>query len=143
MENKHHPRRRSSDQSLLNRIAYVLLDGDISMVLLLGGLGLWLWAGFGAWRYVDDLAAYTAMFPFGNGFFWVGNYFFCGLAMWWLVGKNFPPLPSLLIGGWIGTIWSWSFLARTTAVATLQTGNATSIIYIIIGVLIIHRGARR
>jgi hypothetical protein len=113
------------------------------MVLLLGGLGLWLWAGFGVFRYMDDLAAYTAMFPFGNGIFWVSNYFLCGAAMWWLVAAQMPPLSSLLIGGWIGTIWSWSFLARSTAIATLQTGNATSIVYIIIGFLIIHRGARR
>lgn len=139
-QNKH---RRKTDISYADQLKHILLDGDISMVLLLGGLGLWLWASFGVWRYTDDLAAYAAMFPFGNGTFWVANYYLCGLAMWWLVAARIPPLASLLIGGWIGTIWSWSLLARTTAIATLQTGNATSIVYIIIGLLIVHRGARR
>lgn len=141
MENN--KKRRKTDQSYLNQLKMILLDGDISMVLLLGGIGLWLWAAFGIWRYIGDLNAYAAMFPFGNGTFWVANYFLCGAAMWWLVAAQMPAMASLLIGGWIGTIWSWSFLARSTAIATLQTGNATSIVYIIIGFLIIHRGARR
>ena len=138
-----HQYRRRGDHTYIAQLKHVLLDGDISMVLLLGAVGLWLWAGFGIWRYVDDLAAYSAMFPFGNGTFWVANYFLCGIAMWWLVAAEFPPVMSLITGGWICTIWSWSFLARSTAIATLQTGNATSIVYIIIGILIIHRGSRR
>lgn len=143
MNKETHPLRRKSDSSYLAQIKHILLNGDISMVLLLGGLGLWLWAGFGIWKHTDDLSAYAAMFPFGSGIFWGLNYFICGLGMWWLVAAKFPPLASLLIGGWIGTIWSWSYLARSTAIATLQTGNATSIVYIIIGFLIIHRGAKR
>jgi hypothetical protein len=39
-------------------------------------------------------------------------------------------------------IWVWSAIARMTATATFQTGNATSIVYILLGLLIIHRSAR-
>lgn len=136
-------RRRVTDRRPHEQLAHIILDGDISMLCLLGGLGLILWAGFGLFMFAGDLDNYTKMFPFGNGYFWVLNYTLCGIAMFVLVAKQFPPLASLLIGAWVCVIWTWAALARMTAVTTLQTGNATSIIYILIGLLIIHRSARR
>jgi hypothetical protein len=135
--------RRTSDSSKLDQLRYILLDGDISMTLILAGLGLILWAGFGLFMFMGDLAAYTKMFPFGNGEFWVANYIFCGLAMWYIAAAQYPPLTSLLVGSWVCVIWTWSALARMTVTATYQTGNATSIVYILLGLLIIHRSARR
>lgn len=140
---KRHMKRRKTDRSYLAQLMYIILEGDISLVTLLGGLGLILWAAFGLWRFGLDLQAYADIFPFGNATFWALNYILCGIGMWWMVAAQFPSLFSLLIGGWIWTIWSWSFFARSTAVATLQTGNATSIIYIIIGLLIIHRSSKK
>lgn len=127
----------------LQYLRHIVIDGDISFAVLMAGLGLILWAGFGLFMFVDDLAAYTKMFPIGNGFFWAGNYIFCGVAMWILTAYKFPPFSSLLIGSWVCIIWTWAALARMTAVATFQTGNATSIIYILMGLLIIHRSARK
>ena len=135
--------RRTTDLSKLAQLRHIILDGDISMTLFLAGLGLILWAGFGVYMFMGDLEAYAKMFPFGNGTFWVANYTLCGLAMWWLASAQFPPLSSLLIGSWVCVIWTWSALARMTTTATLQTGNATSIVYILIGLLIIHRSARK
>lgn len=126
----------------LLRLRTVLLYGDISMTLMLGGLGLMLWAAFGLLMFTNDLVAYANMFPHGNGMFWVANYIMCGLAMWVLVAFRFPPLLSLFTGSWICVIWVWSAIARMTATATFQTGNATSIVYILLGLLIIHRSAR-
>lgn len=126
----------------LGHLRYLLLYGDISFTVLLGGLGLVLWALFGVLRFAGDLAAYAAMFPLGNGTFWVANYIFCGVAMWVLAAFRFPPLSSLVVGAWVTGIWGWSAIARLTATATLQTGNATSVIYIILGILIVHRSAR-
>lgn len=136
-------RRRKEDRTARGQLAHILVDGDISMLCLLGGLGLILWAGFGLFMFSGDLENYTKMFPFGNGYFWVANYTACGVAMWYLVAKRFPRLESLLIGSWVCVIWTWAALARLTAIATLQTGNATSIVYIIIGLLIIDRSKRR
>lgn len=135
--------RRKSDLSKWGQFKYVVVDGDISMTLVLGGLGLMLWAVFGMFMFVNDLDAYAKMFPYGNGYFWAGNYLVCGLAMWWLVGAQFPAFASLVIGGWVSVIWTWAALARMTATATMQTGNATSVIYIILGLLIIQRSARK
>jgi len=126
----------------IKQLIHVLSIGDISMVLLLGGMGLILWALFGLFAYRADLAAYAGMFPFGTPLFWFANYLFCGIAMWVIVALQYPALLSLLVGSWCVVAWSWSALARMTAVATLQTGNATSVIYIIIGILIIHRSSR-
>ena len=137
------PARRITDRPKLLQLKHIIIDGDISMLVLLAGVGLILWACFGVFMFVEDMNKYAAMFPFGNGHFWVANYVLCGLAMWWLVASQFPPLSSLLIGGWVCIIWTWAALARMTAVATLQTGNATSIVYIMVGLLIIHRSARK
>jgi len=134
--------RRRSDQSKLEHLRQIILYGDISFTVLLGGLGLILWAAFGVLMFTKDLQAYSSMFPYGNGWFWVANYTGCGLAMWYLVSAQFPPFLSLALGSWVCVIWTWAALARMTAVATLQTGNATSIIYILLGLLIIHRSAR-
>ena len=125
------------------QIRHTLLDGDIGMVLLLGGLGLILWAIMGTIKLNGDLKAYAAMFPFGDALFWFSNYVLCGLAMWYLVATRLPPLMSLIVGGWIATLWGWSFFARTTLQATAQTGNATSVMYIIIGLLIVQRSSRK
>jgi hypothetical protein len=135
--------RRRTDVPYLQQLSNTLVDGDISMTVLMAGFGLVLWALFGMFMFTSDLDAYTKMFPFGNGAFWATNYIVCGVAMWWLVAAQFPPLGSLLVGAWVSVIWTWSSLARMTVVATYQTGNATSIIYILIGLLIIHRSARK
>lgn len=125
------------------RLNYILLRSDITLAVFLGGFGLIIWAAFGIYMFTGDMANYAKMFPFGNGEFWAGNYIFCGLAMMWLAINRFTPLPSLLVGGWVATIWGWSALARMTQTATFQTGNATSIVYIILGLFIIHRSARK
>lgn len=138
-----HRCRRKTDRKPMSQLSHIILDGDISMLCLLGGLGLLMWAGFGVFMFVGDLAAYTSMFPLGNGWFWAGNYALCGLLMWYLVANHFPPLPSLLIGSWVCVIWTWVAMARMTTVATLQTGNAISIVYILIGLLIVQRSARK
>jgi hypothetical protein len=113
------------------------------MLVLMAGVGLILWAFFGMFMFTGDMAAHAGMFPFGSPMFWFINYITCGVLMWCLVAWEFPPLLSLLTGSWVTIIWSWSALARMTAVATLQTGNATSIVYIIVGLMVIHRSARR
>jgi hypothetical protein len=135
--------RRASDRKPCNQIAYTILNGDISALCLLGGLGLMLWSAFGVYLFGGDLAMYTAMFPLGNGYFWAINYMLCGIAMWYLVAFHFPPLSSLLIGSWLCVIWTWAAMARTTAIATLQTGNAISIVYILLSLLIVQRSARK
>ena len=138
-----YPARRKSDRSWFSQIRHVLIDGDIGMLLLLGGLGLILWAVMGTMKSGADLIAYATLFPFGDATFWFVNYVLCGIAMWILVATQMPPLLSLLVGGWVTTIWAWSFLARVGNVATMQTGNATSVMYIIIGLLIVQRSSRR
>ncbi len=125
------------------RIKYILLRSDISLAVFLGGFGLIIWAAFGIYMFTGDLENYAKMFPFGGEAFWAGNYIFCGLAMMLLSTQRFPPFSSLMVGGWVATIWAWSALARLTETATYQTGNATSIIYIILGLLIIQRSARK
>lgn len=125
------------------RIRYILLKSDITLAVFLGGFGLIVWAAFGIYMFTNDMDNYAKMFPFGSGEFWAGNYIFCGVAMMLLAITRFTPMPSLLVGGWIAVIWGWSALARMTETATLQTGNATSIIYIILGLFIINRSARK
>lgn len=123
----------------MKHIGHVLVNGDISMLLLLAGLGLILWATFGVVMFTNDLNAYAKMFPFGNGIFWVLNYALCGLAMWYLVGAKLPAVPSLLVGAWVCMIWSWSATARFAEATAHQTSNATSIVYILIGLMLIQR----
>lgn len=150
--------RRSTDRKLLSRVAnslvrkskrfasrlqYIILKSDITLAVFLGGFGLIVWAIFGIYMFTNDLNNYSKMFPFGHAEFWAGNYIFCGLSMMILAMKRFSPFPSLLIGGWVATIWGWSALARMTETATLQTGNATSIVYIILGLLMVQRSARK
>jgi len=135
--------KREDSENPVRHFADIVLHGDISMLCVLGGLGLMLWAFFGVFMFASDLENYTKMFPVGNGWFWAANYVVCGITMWLLVAYKFPPLLSLLAGSWICVIWTWSALARMTATATLQTGNATSVVYILLGLLIIHRSARR
>lgn len=131
-----------NDKTPLQQLKSVLVEGDISLVLLLGGLGLILWAIFGLVSNAQDLSNYAKLFPFGGILFWVVNYLFCGLAMWFLVAYQYPPTISLLLGTWCSIVWSWSALGRMSNMATFQTGNATSVIYVIIGLLIIQRTSR-
>jgi hypothetical protein len=136
-------KRRVTDRSYAGQLKHILAEGDISMAMLLGGLGLILWAVFGIWTQYADVDAFEAMFPHGNIDFWLVNYIICGILLWWLVAAQHPPLISLLVGGWIWTLWSWAFFARTASVQTIQIGNATGIIYIVLGILIIQRYGKR
>lgn len=116
---------------------------SIDMVLLLGAAGLFAWVIFGFTGAKADLKNYAAMFQTGSVEFWVSVYVGTGLGMIYLVGTKYPPTSSLLVGLSLVWMWSFSFFARTTQVYTAQTGNATSIIYIIIGVLVLQRSGKR
>lgn len=131
-----------TNKTPLQQLRSVLVDGDISLVLLLGGFGLILWALFGLRVYTTELDDYAKLFSFGSKNFWFLNYIFCGLGMWALVAYQYPPTISLLLGTWCAIIWSWSALGRLSNEATFQTGNATSVVYVIIGLLIIQRTAK-
>ena len=136
-------RRRKEDQSIWSNFKYKLVYGDIAMVLIIGAIGLLAWVGFGFTAAKADLHNYSSMFPIGSVEFWVFAYVFAAFGMLYLAAADLPPLASLVVGGWLVTIWSWSFFARATTVYTAQTGNATSIIYIIIGALILQRSGKR
>lgn len=137
------PQRRKTDTGHLAQFLYLLKEGDIRMVLILAGFGLLVWSALGVYKFSSDLEAYAAMFPVGNGTFWVVNYLFCGLAMWHLAVTNLPPTRSQLIGLWLTTVWFWSFWSKYTAMSSQQTGNANSIVYIFIGFLVLHRSKHK
>ncbi len=131
-----------TDKKPLAHLLSVIKEGDISLVLLIGGMGLIMWALFGIFAYPAEVIMYANLFPFGNPMFWLANYILCGISMWLLVAFQYPPTFSLLVGTWCSIVWSWSALGRMNEMATFQTGNATSIIYVLIGLLIIQRTAR-
>lgn len=135
-------RRRKTDVSAWGNIKFAVTKGNIDMVLLLGALGLLAWVAFGFTSAKADLRQYAAMFPLGTVEFWVCSYLFAAGGLIYLVAYQLPPLASLIVGGWLTVIWSWSFFARAQAVYTAQTGNATSILYILIGVLILQRSGK-
>lgn len=135
-------RRRKTDVSPFGNILYAITKGNIDMVLLLGAFGLLTWVGFGFTSAKADMTNYAAMFPLGTVEFWIGSYLFAAFGLIYLVAYQLPPLASLIVGGWLTVIWSWSFFARAQAVYTAQTGNATSILYILIGVLILQRSGK-
>lgn len=135
-------RRRKSDKSPIANLSFAVTKGPIDMVLLLGALGLLAWVFFGYTSATQDLTSFVAMFPIGSVEFWVGAYLFAAFGMTYLVAFDHPPLASLLVGGELVIIWSWSFFARTLHVYTAQTGNATSLLYILIGVLILQRSGK-
>lgn len=137
------PRRRRYDTGPVANIKYALLTGNIDMVLLIGALGLLAWVVFGFAAAKADLDNYAAMFPIGGVWFWVSAYVIAAVGMIYLVAFKMPPMASLMVGGWLVTIWAWSFFARATQVYTAQTGNATSIIYILIGVLVLQRSGSK
>lgn len=126
----------------IDQLKHVLRDGDISLTVFLSGLGLFLMAILGLTTKSAEMVAYANMFPIGNVYFWIANYFVCGFMMWFIVAKQFPPTTSLLLGSWCLIIWSWSLLGRMSDINNYQTGNVTSVIYVIIGFLIIQRSQR-
>lgn len=137
------PRRRRSDSGPWANIKFALLNGNIDMVMLLAAVGLLTWVIFGFTAAQADLENYARMFPVGGLWFWVSAYIVAACGLIYLVAFQMPPMASLMVGGWLVTIWSWSFFARATHVYTAQTGNATSILYILIGVLILQRSGSR
>ena len=132
-------RRKTDPTAQFATIKNVLLEGDISMVLLLAGLCLLLWSGIAMGLSISDPSGYALLFPQGNGTFWVSNYAVTGIAMWYLVGTKLPPFSSLLVGTWVSIIWTWNVMSH---LIVLKPSIATSVVYIITGFLIIHRSAR-
>lgn len=134
--------RRRTDRGPFATLRKIVVSGDISLVMLLASLGLFAWVFFGFTVAKADMTNYAAMFPLGTIEFWVFAYLFAAFGLLYLAAYQLPPLPSLIVGGWLVGIWSWAFFARAQAVYTAQTGNATSILYIIIGVLILQRSGK-
>ena len=148
-------RRRKSDHNAIARlkdswrhgslsnIRKSITDGDIDVTLLFAGAGLLLWVFFGLYANRNDLTSFANMFPLGGIIFWTLAYVIGGIGCFALVATKMNPTLSIFVGGWLTIIWSWSFFARSVAISTQQTGNATSMIYIILGLLIIHRSGRK
>lgn len=152
-----HPARRLTDQKyvvrlrraagdFLREMGAILGESDMRQVLVLGGAGLLAWAVMGicSERGRQDLIAYAAMFPMGSPRAWTVIYCGVGTAMIWLAYRQVPKVPALLLGPVLIVVWSWAFFARVATIATFQTGNATSLIYMTIGALLIYNvGARK
>lgn len=119
------------------------LTGNPSVAVLLGALGLYLWAIFGLTAFPSDIEAYSKMFPVGNSLFWAGSYIFTGTMMIITVGLDYRPFVSLITSSYMVTLWTWAAFARMANVATFQTGNATSVIYIALGLIILFHSARK
>lgn len=125
-----HPYRRAS-------IHDIIVRGDISITVLLGGLALLLGAGVGLTFFriqvLDSVITYKEI--------WLLNCMLTGIAMWWATIHKFPPLRSLLIGGWISVLWTWDISYRLVSQDMFMP--ISNMIYVLIGLLIIHRSARR
>lgn len=134
--------KRSWETGSLSNIRKAFTEGDIDVTLLFAGTGLLLWVFFGLYANRNDLENFSRMFPLGGVFFWSFAYIIGGVGCFALIATKMQPLLSIFVGGWLTVIWSWSFFARSVAVSTQQTGNATSVIYIVLGLLIIHRSGR-
>ena len=148
------PTRRKSDHSIfaklrlswrygsLSNIRKALTEGDIETTLLFAGAGLLLWVYFVLYTNRNDLQNFANMFPLGGVYFWTLAYIIGGIGCFALIATKMSPTLSIFVGGWLTIIWSWAFFARSTAIATQQTGNATSMIYIVLGLLIIQRSGK-
>ena len=90
-----HPYRRSTFGDIIQR-------GDISVALLLAGLGLIIGSGLATFYYHTELN-----FPFSDVGLWLANCLITGLALWWVTIYKLPPLRSLLVGAWISVLWTW------------------------------------
>jgi hypothetical protein len=136
-------RRRVSDRSPASHLGHVMVEGDVSMMVLLSGLGLILWSIFGWFSLAKGTDLVPKVFFIGIDTLWLLDYLGCGVAMWLLVAYKFPPVSSLLIGSWVCVTWLWLILEKMTSLEKIQLINPVSVIYVLVGLLIIHRSARR
>ena len=127
----------------MNRIKRALTSGDISTMVLVGGVGLLMWAAIGMFIYPSDLAHYAAMFNVGKINYWVLNHLIVGALMLALVADGFPKRMSLFVGSWLIVAWAWAVLFREVTDLTQQNGKASAIMYIVIGIFIIHRASMK
>jgi hypothetical protein len=131
-------RRRSSDLRAKGRLSEMLREGDISLVCIFAGLELILWPTL---NMLLDLK--SPMLPQGGSIELVLARIATGMALWYLAISSFPALASLLVGSWMVIFWVWLIFAKISATDIHATGLASSFICVLLGLLVIHRSAKR
>ena len=131
-------RRRSSDLKVKGRLSEMLRESDISLLCIFAGLELILWPTLSML-----LGLTSSMLPQGDSIELVLARIATGMALWYLAISNFPALASLLVGSWMITFWVWLISARISATDIHATGLASSFICVLLGLLVIHRSAKR
>jgi multidrug transporter EmrE-like cation transporter len=140
-------RRRREDQperieTPWGRLMWTLRYGSLDFALLIGGAGLILWALAGVYFYQQDLQTFSLMYVFGSPMFWAAVYLICGFGMLGVVACDWPRWAPWL-GATVSVVWAWTLIMRYSSGSPYQTGNVTTIIYIVLGFLIVTRSARR
>ena len=123
------------------RLREILLDSDLTIAAFILGWGLIFWGGVAVSIRPSDLLTFAGSMEAGSPIFWVANYIGVGMGYIWVSYKRFPPLSSLLIGGYSCLVWTW--IASIRGSSNITSGVTLNAVVILMGVLLVQRSARK
>jgi hypothetical protein len=124
-----------------DRLREILLDSDATLATFILGAALIVWGVTAVAVAPSDFFTFADSMHVGSMWFWFANYVLVGAGLILCAFYKFPPLPSLLIGGYAVLAWTWVASARGSA--NFTSGVTLNIIVIVMGCLIVQRSGRK
>lgn len=125
----------------MKRINEILMDSDLSLSAFILGAALILWGMTAVIMAPEDFFTFADTMHVGSTWFWFANYVLIGFGFMCCAYRGFPPLMSLLIGGYAVLAWTWVASMRGTA--NFTSGVTLNAVVIVMGCLMVQRSGKQ
>ena len=126
---------------MIRRIKEILLDSDLSLSAFILGWAMVMWGVVAVWIAPTDFFTFADTVKLGTTWFWFWNYVAVGAGFIYCACRRFPPLPSLLIGGYGTLVWTW--IAAMRGFSNFTSGVTLNAVVIVMGCLMVQRSGRQ
>lgn len=124
-----------------SRIHEILLESDLSLSALILGAAMIFWGVTAMVMAPADFFTFADTMRLGTTWFWFWNYTMVGAGFMCCAVRKFPPLTSLLIGGYAVLAWTW--VASMRGSANFTSGVTLNAVVIVMGCLMVQRSGAK
>ena len=122
------------------RLHEIFIESDLSLSAAILGVAMVFWGCTALIMTPKEFFDFSDTMKLGSVWFWFANYTLVGAGFFCCAFRKFPPLLSLLIGGYAVLAWTW--VASMRGSANFTSGVTLNAVVIVMGCLMIQRSGK-
>lgn len=128
-------------QLLKSRLKEILLKSDLSFASFVLGVAMFVWGLVAVIMAPGDFFTFSQDMRVSWGmWFWFLNYTVVGISFMVIALHNFPPIHTLITGGYATMVWNW--IASTRGYSNFTSGVTLNFVVIFLGIMVVYRSGK-